>query len=214
MVPTRTGRYLLQYSTIVTPNDTANGGPQAYHTVALSGMGSLGDRWYWTLGTNGSYGSESARLQGPLSFMVVDSTPVADTASAVLLSDSNVAFTESTFGLGWLKSRRDKITFSVSHVYTGIEGDPTTPGSFGSHSNAVGAKIDYERALTPRVDLSTYGETDSVLTGPTCNTYGGGLGLSASVVSQSFSVNVRSGPQWTTSPSVVLLSLQISAPAR
>jgi hypothetical protein len=211
MVPTRTGRYLLQYSTIVTPNDTANGGPQAYHTVALSGMGSLGDRWYWTLGTNGSYGSESARLQGPLSFMVVDSTPVADTASAVLLSDSNVAFTESTFGLGWLKSRRDKITFSVSHVYTGIDADPST-GSLGSHSNAVGAKVDYERALTPRVDLSTYGETDSVLTGPTCNTYGGGLGLSARV-SQSVSVNVRGGPQWTTSACGAPISANFSASA-
>ena len=38
-MPTQTGRYLLQYSSVVNPNDTQNGGPQAYHTATLSAMG-------------------------------------------------------------------------------------------------------------------------------------------------------------------------------
>ena len=141
-VPTRTGRYLLQYSTVVNPNDTQNGGPQAYHTLTLSAMGSLSERWYWTASTSGSYGSESARLQGPLSFLVVQSTPIADTTStAVLLRAKNVAFTESSLGLGWLKSRRDKISVSVSHVYTGIEGDP------GIRSHSAHTPIPWEASL-------------------------------------------------------------------
>ncbi len=209
-MPTRTGRYLLQYSAEIAPNDTEGGSPQAFHTVALSAMGTLTDRWYYTISTSGSYGSESARLQGPLSFSVVGSTPVADTAAAVLLSDRNVAFTESTFGLGWLKSRRDKFSFSVSHVYTGIESDPSTPGSLASHSNAVDGKVSYDRALSPRADLSTYGETQSVLTGPTCNTYGGGLGLGMRVT-QSVSINVHGGPQWTTAACGAPLSASFSA---
>jgi hypothetical protein len=197
-IPTPTGRYLLQYSTVVNPNDTQSGGPQAYHTVTLSAMGSISPRLYWTASASGSYGSESARLQGPLSFMIVQSTPIADTTStAVLLQAANVAFTESTFGLGWLKSRRDKISFSVSHVYTGIEGDPNTPQSVGSHANSIGEKLEYVRTLTHRIDLRSYGETDSVLNGPTCNTFGGGLGIAVRMT-HSVSFDVQGGPQWST----------------
>lgn len=196
-VPTQTGRYLLQYSAVVNPNDTQSGGPQAYHTLTLSAMGSISPRVYWTASTSGSYGSESARLQGPLSFLIVQSTPIADTtSSAVLLQAKNVAFTESSFGLGWLRSRRDKISISVSHVYTGIEGDPNTQ-SFGSHANAVGGKLEYVRTVTPRIDLRSYGETDSVLNGPTCNTFGGGLGIAVRMT-HSVSFDVQGGPQWST----------------
>jgi hypothetical protein len=197
-IPTRTGRYLLQYSTVVNPNDTQSGGPQAYHSLTFSAMGSITPRVYWTASTSGSYGSESARLQGPLSFLVVQSTPIADTTStAVLLQAKNVAFTESTIGLGWLKSRRDKISVSIFHVYTGIEGDPTTPQSFGSHANAVGGKLEYIRTLTQRIDLRSYGETESVLNGPTCNTYGGGLGIGVRMT-HSVTFDVQGGPQWST----------------
>ena len=113
-----------------------SGGPQAYHTLTFASSGALSDRWYWTASASGSYGSESARLQGPLSFLVVQSTPIADTTStAVLLRATNVAFSESSVGLGWLKSRRDKINFTAFHIYTGIQGDPTTV-TLASHANA------------------------------------------------------------------------------
>ena len=197
-MPTQTGRYLLQYSSVVNPNDTQNGGPQAYHTATLSAMGSINPRLYWTASASGSYGSESARLQGPLSFLVVQSTPIADTNStAVLLQAKNVAFTESSIGLGWLKSRRDKISFSISHIYTGIEGDPNTPQSVGTHANSIGGKLEYIRTLTPRIDLRSYGQSDTVLNGPTCNTFGGGLGIAARMT-HSVTFNVQGGPQWTT----------------
>jgi hypothetical protein len=196
-LPTRTGRYLLQYSTVVNPNDTQSGGPQAYHTVTLSGMGAIGQRWYWTAALSGSYGSESARLQGPLSFLVVQSTPVADTTStAVLLRAKNVTFSENSFGLGWLKSRRDKITLTAFHIYTGIQSDSTTLDA-ASHSNAVGGRIEYVRTLTHRIDLDSYGQTESLLSGPTCNTYGGGLGIDVRMT-HSVQFDVRGGPQWST----------------
>jgi len=210
-VPTQTGRYLLQYSSVVNPNDTQNGGPQAYHTATLSAMGSISPRLYWTASASGSYGSESARLQGPLSFLVVQSTPIADTTStAVLLQAKNVAFTESSIGLGWLKSRRDKISFSISHVYTGIEGDPTTPQSVGTHANSIGGKLEYIRTLTPRIDLSSYGQSDTVLNGPTCNTFGGGLGIGVRMT-HSVSFNVQGGPQWTTASCGSPVSANFSA---
>jgi hypothetical protein len=195
-MPTRTGRFLVQYSGVVNPNDTAGGGPQAFNTVTLSAMGSLSERWYWSASSSGSYGSESARLQGPLNFLVVQATPIADTTSnAVLLRASNVAFVEDRFGIGWLKSRRDRISLTAFHTYTGIQGDNINP--IGSHANSVGTKIEYTRSLTQRIDLSSYGEADTVLNGPTCNTYGGGLGLGVKM-SHSVVFDIAGGPQWST----------------
>jgi len=87
-IPTRTGRYLLQYSAVLNPNDTSSGGPQAYHSAAFSALGSFNPRWYWTGSASASYGSESARFQGPLSFLVVQGTPIANpNTNAVLLRE-------------------------------------------------------------------------------------------------------------------------------
>jgi hypothetical protein len=199
-MPTRTGRYLVQYSGVVNPNDTSSGGPQAYHTLTLSAMGSFNERLFWTASSSGSYGSESARLQGPLSFLVISSTPIADTTStAVLLRAKNVAFVESSLGLGWLKSRRDRVLFSVFHTYTGIEGDSSfVPFEAGSHANAIGSKAEYIRSMTQRIDLRAYGEAETVLNGPKCNTYGTGLGLGFKL-SHSVVFDVAGGPQWSSS---------------
>jgi hypothetical protein len=162
--------------------------------------------------TSGSYGSESARLQGPLSFLVVQSTPIADTTStAVLLRAKNVAFSENSIGLGWLKSRRDRISLTAFHIYTGIEGDSTTvPQSVGTHANAVGGRLEYVRTVTPRIDLRSYGQTESVLNGPTCNTYGGGLGIGVRMT-HSVELDVRGGPQWTTATCGAAQSANFSA---
>ena len=197
-IPTRTGRYLVQYSGVINPNDTASGDPQAYHTLSLSAMGSFSERWFWTASSSGSYGSESARLQAPLSFLVVQSTPIVDTTSAaVLLRAKNVAFTESSLGIGWLRSRRDRIGLTLVHTYTGIEGDSSLAGVFGTHANAIGTKLEYVRSLTQRIDLRSYGQADTVLNGPKCNTYGGGLGLGIKM-SHSIVLDVQGGPQWST----------------
>src|SRR5262249_22976675 len=97
-MPTHACRFLAQYSRVITPTDTQGGDAQAFHTIILSGMGSFSPRLFWGVSSSGSYGSESARLQGPLSFLVVSATPVADTTSnAVLLRAANVAFVENSF---------------------------------------------------------------------------------------------------------------------
>src|SRR5579859_5114943 len=45
--PTKTGRYLLQYSGVINPTDTQNGDPQAYHSLTFSAMGAFNERWVW-----------------------------------------------------------------------------------------------------------------------------------------------------------------------
>ncbi|HET9836753.1 MAG TPA: hypothetical protein VFR84_00870 [Candidatus Angelobacter sp.] len=195
--PTKTGRYLLQYQGVINPNDTQNGDPQAYHSLTFSAMGAFNERWVWFASSSASYGSEAARLQGPLSFLVVQATPIADaTSNAILLRASNAAFWENRVGLGWLKSRRDRITVSAFHTYTGIEGDSAT-GAAGTHANGIGAKGEYTRSLTQRIDLRSYAQGETLLNGPKCNSYGVGLGLGFKM-SHSLVFDIAGGPQWTT----------------
>ena len=75
--------------------------------------------------------------------------------------------------------------------------DPTRQGGVRDDSNAVGGRVEYVRTLTPRIDLRSYGETESVLNGPICNTYGGGLGIGVRMT-HSVEFDVRGGPQWST----------------
>jgi len=195
--PTKTGRYLLQYSGVINPNDTQNGAPQAYHSLTFSAMGAFNERWVWSASSSASYGSEAALLQGPLSFLVVQATPIADASSnAILLRAANAAFWENRIGLGWLKSRRDRITVTAFNTYTGIEGDSTV-GEAGTHTNGIGAKGEYTRTLTQRVDLRSYAQGETLLNGPKCNSYGVGVGLGFKM-SHSVVFDVAGGPQWTT----------------
>ena len=141
LVPTKTGSYVAQYTAVVNPNDTNTGDPQAYHTATLKADGAFSRRWSWELTESGSYGSENARFQAPLTFVVVQTTPVSDASAAVLLRTKNVSFAEGSARAAYLLSARDAIGFTATHTYTGIEGDPTSPNSRGSHSNSVGRQV-------------------------------------------------------------------------
>jgi len=194
LVPTKTGSYVAQYTAVVNPNDTNSGDPQAYHTATFKADGAFSRRWSWELTETGSYGSESARFQAPLTFVVVQTTPVADASAAVLLRTKNVSFSEGSARAAYLMNSRDAIGFTLTHTYTGIEGDPSAPNSPGSHSNSVGAKFDYARTISPRVSLKAYGTADRVLNGPACNSFGGGVGLSVKI-NHAVGFDVEGGPQ-------------------
>jgi len=113
LVPTKTGSYLVQYSAAVNPDDMSaqGGGLKAYHSASLTAQGALSRRWYWTLVGNGSYGSELARAEGPLSFLVVQGTPVVDAGATVRLPATNILSLDSTARLTFQRSPRDTIRF-------------------------------------------------------------------------------------------------------
>ncbi len=193
-VPTKTGSYVAQYTAVVNPNDTNSGDPQAFHTATLKADGAFSRRWSWQLTETGSYGSENARFQAPLTFVVIQTTPVANASAALLLPTKNVSFAEGAARAAYQLSSRDAVGFTLTHTYTGIEGDPTSVTSTGSHSNSVGAKIDYARTVSSRVSLKAYGTSDRVLNGPACNSYGGGLGVSVKLT-HAVGFDVQGGPQ-------------------
>jgi hypothetical protein len=194
LVPTKTGSFVAQYNAVVNPNDTSTGDPQAYHTATFKADGAFTRRWSWELTETGSYGSESARFQAPLTYSVVQTTPVADANAALLLRTKNVSFSEGSARAAYLMNSRDAVGFTVTHTYTGIAGDPTAPNSVGTHSNSVGAKFDYARTLSPKVVLKAYGTSDMVVFGPTCNSFGGGVGVSVKV-NHAIGFDVQGGPQ-------------------
>lgn len=195
LVPTKTGSYVLQYSAVVNPDDTSvqGGGLRAYHSAALTAQGALSRRWYWTLTGSGSYGSESARAEGPLTFLVIQNTPVADASATVRLPATNVLFLENAARLTFVRSSRDTISFELTDAYTDISDSPTP----ASGSNTIGVRADYARILSSRLSLIGYGDIGTLFTSPACYTYGGGVGLSAKL-SYRVRLEVQGGPQHTS----------------
>jgi hypothetical protein len=198
MVPTKTGSYVLQYSAVINPDDTSvqGGGLKAYHSASLTAQGALSRRWYWTLTGNGSYGSESARAEGPLTFLVIQNTPVADASATVRLPATNILFLDNTARLTFQRSSRDTISFALSDTYTEIRSDSATPVS-GLSSNTLGVKADYARTVSSRLSLIAYGDIGTMFTSPACYAYGGGVGLSAKL-SYRVRLEVQGGPQHTS----------------
>lgn len=196
LMPTRTGSFILQYSAVVNPRDTAvqGGAPQAYQSFSLTAQAALTRRWYWTLMGSGGYGSEAVRLEGPLTFSVIQSIPILDASSTMLLPASNVLFFANTARLVFQKNERNSFGFALIHTYTGIDGDPTVPNSLTEHSNTVGVKLDYLHMVSSRLSLKAYGDEETMLSAPACYTYGGGVGLSVRL-SRAVSLDVEGGPQ-------------------
>lgn len=193
LVPTKTGSFMVQYSAVVNPNDTSTGDPQAYHSAGVKAGGSFTRRWAWELAGSGSYGSESARFQGPLTYVVVQTTPVVDTNSAAFLQRTkNVVFSYNSAHLSWLAGRKDVLGWTAFHTYTGIEGASVL--SSGTHSNSVGAAMDYAHTVSTRFSWKAYGQAQTLLNGPTCNTYGGGLGAAVKIT-HAVAFDVAAGPQ-------------------
>jgi len=196
--PTRTGSYLLQYSATVAPNDLYSGDTEVFHAGGARIQGALSRRWFWTIAESVNYGSDLARLEAPLTFVAVQSTPVVDAGStAVLVRAHNVAFVESMARLDWWKSLRETIGFAVTHTYTHLDGDPGTPLSTGSSSNTLGVKGDYNRTISNRLSLRAYGEADTRLGSRACESFGGGLGLGVRV-NQKVGFDLEGGPQFNT----------------
>ncbi len=196
--PTRTGSYLLQYSAVIAPDEVGDQGPQFFHTGAIAVVGALSRRLTWSFSSAGSYGSQSARLQGPLAYSVVQSTPVVSTGSvAVLLPSGNAVLLDTSVGLSWRKSSREALGLSVIHTYSGVAAEPSIAGSVGSHSNMLGVKASYDRAISSRYTFLGYGEANTMLRIPPCQTYGGGVGLSIQV-SPSVGVSLAGGPQFSS----------------
>jgi hypothetical protein len=204
VVPTKTGSFVGQYEAVISPANTSNSaagnsGTQMYHIAGLDAVGAFTGRWYWSVSTHGSYGSEEARLLAPESLTIEQGTPVVDSNSfAALLSAQNFVEDNTSLGLTWLKSRRSRITFGVHDDYTGLQGLQTQPVTLSVHSHSLGSEVDYQYAVSRRVDLLTYGETQTILgTQFTCNSVGGGLGVTARITA-SLTIDLSGGPQKTS----------------
>jgi hypothetical protein len=199
LMPTRTGSFILQYDAVINPRDpnVQGGGPQAFQALSLTAQGALTRRWSWTFIANGGYGSEATRLEGPLTYSLIQNTPVLDASSTVLLPATNVLFVANTARLTFQKDERNSFGFTLLHTYTGIDGNPNDPSVPAERSNAVGVKVDYGHAISTRLMLTAYADEETVVN-DACFTYGGGVGLSAKLT-RAVTLDVQGGPQFTSS---------------
>jgi len=195
LVPTKTGSYVIQYAGVIDPNTENSNGVQAYHAMTLSAQGALTRRWFWAFNGGGGYGSELARAQGSLGYSVVQGTPVVNTsAAATILPANNVSFAQAGGTLTWLESRRNHISLTAFYNYSGIEGLHTTTGDIGNHENLAGTVVGLTHTVNEKVDVRVYGDANTVLNGPTCNSFGGGVGATVRM-SHSVVFDGQVGPQ-------------------
>jgi hypothetical protein len=195
-VPTRTGGMTLQYRGTFTPDNAFTGDFESYHALAFNAAGAFTHRLYWGLASSAEYGSEAARFEGPLTYLLVGLTPVVNpVASGALLQGRNTAFAQNLAKLGWRMTARDRFELSGYHTYTDLSSSPVF-GLAGDRSNAVGTKLDYAHDVTPRFRFHLYGDAEHVMES-NCNTYGGGVGIQARL-SYSWYLDVSGGPQFTS----------------
>lgn len=196
-VPTRTGGMTLQYRGTFTPDNGFTGDFESYHALAFNAAGAFTHRLYWGLASSAEYGSEAARFEGPLTYLLVGLTPVVNpVASGALLQGRNTAFAQNLAKLGYRITAKDRIEVSGYHTYTDLSSSPLFGGLAGDRSNAVGSKVDYAHDVNQRVRFHVYGDAEHVIDS-NCNSYGGGAGVSARL-SYSWYLDVSGGPQWTS----------------
>jgi hypothetical protein len=195
-VPTRTGGMTLQYRGVYTPDSAFTGDFEAYHALSFNAAGAFTHRLYWGVASSAEYGSEAARFEGPLTYLLVGLTPVVNpVATGALLQGRNTAFAQNLAKLGWRMTARDRFELSGYHTYTDLSANPTL-GLAGDRSNAIGSKLDYAHDVNQRFRFHIYGDAEHVMES-NCNTYGGGAGVTARL-SYSWYLDVSGGPQWTS----------------
>lgn len=199
LMPTKAGSLILQYDAVVNPHDThvRGGGAQAYQGFSLSAQGALSRRWSWMLSGNAGYGSQAARIEGPLTFSLVQSVPVLNAGSTVLLPATNVLLSTNTGRLTFQKNERNSFAFTVFHTYTGISGDPNNPSAPGEHSNSADMRLQYTHLISSRLALTTEGDEETLFGASTCYAYGAGLGLSVKL-SRAVSLALDGGPRFVS----------------
>ncbi len=196
-VPTKTGGVTLQYLGTYTPDGAFSGDFEAYHSLAFNAAGAFTHRWYWGLGSTAEYGSEAARFEGPLNYILVDLVPVVDPiATGTLLLGRDAAFAGNYARLGWRRTQRDRFELTAFHVFTDLSSSPLAGGLPADRNNAIGSRLDYERDVTNRVVFRAFGQEEHVIE-TSCNMYGGGVGISARLA-YSWHLDLSGGPTWTS----------------
>ncbi|HMF90956.1 MAG TPA: hypothetical protein VKL40_09945 [Candidatus Angelobacter sp.] len=194
-VPTRTGGMTLQYLGVYTPDSVLTDEPEAFHSLAFNAAGAFTRRTYWTLSSTAGYGSEAARFEGPLTYLAIGMVPVVNpVATGALLQGRNLASLQTIGKLGWRTTQRDRFELTAYHTFTELTS--AGPALSGDRSNAVGGKLDYAHDVNSRVTFHLYGQDEHILES-NCNTYGGGVGVSARL-SYSWYLDASAGPQWTS----------------
>lgn len=196
-LPTTTGGINLQYLATVAPDDAFTGNLQAYHAVSVNAVGAFTRRWYWGFSSQGEYGSETARFEGPLTYLLVGMVPVVDpVASGAFLASRTGAFAENLARLGWLRTDRDHIELAIYESYTDLSASPAIGVFSADRANTVGSKLDYTRDVNSRFRFDVFAQ-EAHLIESSCNTYGGGVGISAKL-SHNWTLDASGGPQWTS----------------
>jgi len=177
---TRTGFYALQYAPSIVPYDSQTGRSVAFHNFTFDAAGAFTRRLSWNFDTHAGYGGEVGRLTSNLNSQTVVSGVSESGANYASIQPltGNSLNASTSYGLAYQLSPRQSVQASVSDTYYSFTYQPAGSAP-GLYSDALGLGLSYNRTLSQTMTLHTYGSGARVFSHnlPTCDTFGGGLGL-------------------------------------
>jgi hypothetical protein len=183
---------VIQYQPTITDYSSNSYSNQSIQVASFRVMSSVDQRWSIDAKAYASYGQDSVRFLAPQETVAVGNVPGTGSSSAAYLHDAGVGTNlEAAFGAHYKYSERDTVNVAVDDTFSHF-------GDLGGANSVATTTINYERGLSPRLALTTYGDGAYFYGTIHCTSLGGGVGIRWQFQENSF-LSVSGGPQFDTS---------------
>jgi hypothetical protein len=185
-------QFLLQYQPTITEYTSAAGNSQAMHVATATLVGTLSERWKWSLDASGSHGQDSTRLLTSQQTTAVGGVPgIGPGTPAYFANSGMVTFLNGDGTLQYRSSPRSSYELGLSNTLSRYSG--------GTNSNNIAmSTFAYDRDLSPTMGMRAYEQTYYYYGLLNCTSSGGGVGINWSMRDGGL-LSLRGGPQITSS---------------
>jgi hypothetical protein len=188
---TASTQFLLQYQPTITGYSSSAYTNQTTHAATIAILGSVNERWKWNLNALGNYGEDATRFLAPQQTVAVGEVPGTGPNSASYLANAGtVTYVTGSAGVQYRKSERDSLEFGIANTFSRYSG-------LSENNSIATTSLGYDRALSPSVEMRTYGQTYYYYGAINCASFGGGAGIKWRVLDGAF-LSLSGGPQLNT----------------
>lgn len=183
--------FLLQYQPTITQYTSGAGSNQTMHMATATLVGTLSERWKWSVDASGSHGQDAIRLLAPQQTTPVGGVPGVGPGTPAYLSNAGmVTFLNGDGTLQYRTSNRSSFELNLSNTISRYSG--------GTDSNSIAmSTVAYDRDLSPTMGMRAYEQTYYYYGLLNCTSSGGGLAINWSLNNGGI-LSVRGGPQITS----------------
>jgi len=185
--------FSVQYAPSIVQATSGSSGHQVFHAGDFSLGQPIAPNWALQLTSSETYGTDSARLLGPLAFQVNGGVPIVNSNSALFqLNRGKVFTTTNDLDLRWQRNPSQAVSFTVGENTLLPDGGPDNSTIFG--------QLSYSVAVTSRTGLNFGGNFyHRVFTQGNCDAYGFTVGISHQFT-RYINIWLGGGPEFMSSP--------------